>query len=120
MLFFTLAALATQPVFGHHSDAGIDMHALTTLRGTVTEFSWRNPHVYFTMDVTDDGGETLEWQVQMGATTTSIRKGWTPESLAAGDTVTVHLHPAIDGRPYGIIESLEIEGGADLSDPSLF
>ena len=67
MIAFALAALAALPVFGHHSDAGIDMSAVATLQGTVTEFSWRNPHVYFTMDVTDDRSETVEWQVQMGS-----------------------------------------------------
>jgi len=117
IITFAIAVLGTSPVFGHHSDAGIAMSAAVPLQGTVTEFSWRNPHVYFTMETIDARGETVEWQVQMGATNTSIRKGWTSESLAAGDRVTVLLHPARNGRPYGIIESLQTEGGVDLSNP---
>ena len=112
-----VALLAASPGFGHHSDAGIDMTAVTTLQGTVTEFSWRNPHVYFTMQSAGANGETTQWQVQMGATNTSIRKGWSPDALSPGDEVTVLLYPARNGRPYGILDSLEIHGGGSLSGP---
>ena len=114
---FAVAVLAATSVSGHHSDAGIDMDSVITLEGTVTEYNWRNPHVYFTMDATDAGGEPVEWDVQMGATNTSIRKGWARDSLAAGDKVTVLLYPARNGRPYGILDSLTIEGGGELSGP---
>ncbi|MFL2547087.1 MAG: DUF6152 family protein [Candidatus Rariloculaceae bacterium] len=110
-----VGALATAPVvLAHHSDAGIDMDAVIAFEGTITEFYWRNPHVYFTVE-TDASGETVEWEVQLGPTNVISRRGWSRDSLASGDRVTVRAHPSANGRPYGILESVDKEGGLNLS-----
>lgn len=95
------------PVLGHHSDAGLDMENATTLDGTVTGYYWRNPHAYFTMETTEESGEPVEWELQMGSTITMGRRGWARDTLTAGDRVTVELHAALSGEPYGIVESVE-------------
>jgi len=115
---FALAVLLGAPAAGHHSDAGLDMDSVTTLEGTVTEFSWRNPHVYFTVETTDGQGESVEWALQMGSTIVSARRGWSRDSLASGDRVRVNVHAALDGRPYGLLESIEKEGGVVISTGS--
>ena len=103
------------PVFGHHSDAGLDMNSMVTLEGTITEFNWRNPHVYFTMETTDERGQPVEWALQMASTITVSRMGWTRDSLSPGDRVIVQAHAAQDGRPYGLMQSIEKEGGNALA-----
>jgi len=109
------AALAVvSPVSGHHSDAGIDMASLVTFDGTVIEFNWRNPHVYFTVETTNERGEPVEWALQMGSAIVLTRRGWTRESVSSGDRVTVRAHPARNGDPYGILESIDKEGGITL------
>ena len=45
-----ISLVVSAPAPGHHSDAGLDMESLVTLVGTVNNFFWRNPHVYFTVD----------------------------------------------------------------------
>lgn len=115
----TLAAVLVlaSPVCAHHSDAGIDMDSVVTLQGTVTAFNWQNPHIYFTVETSHDSGERIEWEVQMGSTVTSTRRGWTPDALSAGDRVTVLAHPARDGRPYAILNALERDGAAVFAEP---
>jgi len=102
----TLIAIAalTPAALAHHSDAGVDMTATVEFDGTVTAYSWRNPHVYFDVLRTEANGETREWQLQMPSTMTMTRMGWSRGSLAPGDRVTVYTHVARDGRPYGILE----------------
>ena len=110
------AILALAPAaLGHHSDAGLDTDTVVTFEGTVGEVSWRNPHVYFTVVTANERGEPVEWTLQMGSTITSARRGWTADTLVSGDRVTVHAHPAHDGRPYGLMDSVEKEGGLQLS-----
>ncbi|NIO39640.1 MAG: hypothetical protein GTO41_05265, partial [Burkholderiales bacterium] len=101
---------AIGPVNAHHSDAGIDMESTITIEGTVTDFRWRNPHVYFNVDVIDGDGNAVEWNVQMGAIVPMARMGWDRDTLEAGDRVVVDLHPAVNGRAYGILESIERDG----------
>jgi len=109
MTYVAVLVLAS-PVFGHHSDAALDMNALVTIEGTVTEFSMRNPHAYFTVRTADERGRPVEWTVQMASAITLSRRGWTRDSLAVGDRVTVSLRPARDGRPYGLMASVEKNG----------
>jgi len=102
------------PVSGHHSDADLDMESLVTIEGTVTAFNWRNPHVYFMVETTGEGGEPVEWAMQMSSIITASRQGWTRDSLAVGDQVTVGLHPARNGRFYGLMDSIDKQTGDPL------
>ncbi len=111
---FAIALVLASPVSGHHSDAGLDMDSVSTFEGTVTEFNWRNPHIYITVETTDGRGEQVEWTVQTSSTNTVTRMGWTRESLSIGDRVTVRAHPARDGRPYALLDVIEKEGGIVL------
>ena len=100
--------------FAHHSDAGLDMRSLVTFEGTITEYSWRNPHVYIGVETIDSNGEPVEWALQTSSTITVARMGWTRESLSPGERVTIVAHPAQNGRPYGLLDSVE-KGGTRLS-----
>ena len=46
--------LLATPVFGHHSDAALNMESVVTFEGAVTEYSLRNPHAYFTVDAINE------------------------------------------------------------------
>jgi len=85
-----------------------------SFEGTVTEFSWRNPHVYVAVEATDGSGDPTEWTLQMGSTITVTRMGWTRDSLSTGDRVRVGTHAARNGRPYGLLNSIEKVGGVVL------
>lgn len=106
-LRLVLAYVWVAPVLGHHSDAGLDMENATTLEGTVTGYFWRNPHAYFTLEAPGADGEMVEWELQMGSTITMGRRGWGRDTLTEGDRVTVELHAALNGQPYGIVEAVE-------------
>ena len=110
---FAVAVVMASPVFGHHSDAGVDTESVVAIEGTVQEFAWRNPHVYVVV-ATEQSGAPVEWELQMGAVGGLSRRGWTRDTLSPGDQVTVRASPASDGRPYGILRSVEKDGGLAL------
>ena len=109
-MFVTAAVIFAGPVFGHHSDAALEMNTVTTLEGIVTEYTLRNPHSYFVVETTSEVGETISWEVQMGSALSMSRRGWTADTLSLGDHVVVGLRRARSGRPYGLLTSLENEG----------
>lgn len=106
--------VASLPLHAHHSDAALQMDKVVNLSGTVTGYSLRNPHAYFTVAVTGDNGESIEWDVQMASGITMRRLGWTPDTLAIGDEVSLGLHPARDGRPYGLLNFINKANGEAL------
>jgi hypothetical protein len=102
------------PASSHHSDAGVNMESVVAFEGTVKEFAWRNPHVYVVVE-TGQSGEPVQWELQMAAVTILARRGWSRDSLSPGDHVSVRANPALDGRRYGILQSVEKEGGLSLA-----
>ena len=118
--FFGLLAFVpfAAPTLAHHSDAGLDMTAVVALEGTVIEYRWRNPHVYITINAADEDGSESEWNLQAGAISLMSRMGWSRNSLDTGESISVEVHPARDGRPYGFLTSVTKQDGTVI--PTLF
>lgn len=76
-------------VFAHHGAAAYDTGKPTTLKGTVTEFKFMNPHTEIFLDVADASGKTTNWLAELGGVTGLSRVGWTPHMLKPGDQITV-------------------------------
>ena len=90
--------LAALPAMAHHSFAAeYDSKKPVTLKGTVTKVDWTNPHVYFYIDVTDDGGKISNFALEMGPPNGLQRSGWTRNTMHVGDVVIVEGSLAKDG-----------------------
>lgn len=98
----------------HHSDAGLDDNTEINLKGTVTDFKWRQPHVYISMDVIEDG-EPVNWSIQLIALNILTRQGWSGDSLESGDEILVSVNPAINGKPYGKLTSIQRADGSPVA-----
>jgi len=90
-------ALAAAAVSAHHSFAAeYNANDQVTLVGTITKVEWTNPHTWFFIDVKDAQGQVVNWAIEGGAPTVLYREGWKPNSLKAGDEVTVTIALAKD------------------------
>ena len=90
------------------------MNSVVVLEGVVTDFRWRNPHVYITINSADAQGDDIEWKLQAVAISLMTRLGWTRDSIAVGDHISVEAHPARDGRPYGYLNFVTKTDGSIL------
>ncbi len=89
----TLVLIAL-PVSAHHSRAIYDRERLVTLDGVVAQFEWGNPHVYLYVETQSDTGDPVVWAVEHGTTTSLRRRGWSSDTFAVGDRVTVRANPS--------------------------
>ena len=109
-----LSSVLAVPALAHHSDAGLDMNTTVTFEGTIKEFHFRNTHLYFIVEADNPRGEPVEWSIQTGSAIGAARRGWSRDTLQPGDRVLVATHPARNGNPYGILESIDKEGGLGI------
>ena len=114
--------VAATPLMAHHSfGAQYDRDKTVTLTGTVTKVEWMNPHIYFFMDVEDANGNLVNWAFEGGAPNGLFRRGWRPNSLQAGDVITVEGSLAKDGTDLVNASSVVTSDGrrlfAGTSDP---
>ena len=86
--------------FAHHSFAMFDNAKSVELKGTVREFQWTNPHSWIQLTVME-GGQSVEYSLEGGSPNGLARRGWTRNSLKAGEVITVTIHPLKDGTKGG-------------------
>src|SRR6185503_16137236 len=83
----------SSPLAAHHGAATFDTANEVTLKGTVTEWTWFNPHCFLKFEVKDQSGAAKVWAVEAGNPTDMAKRGWKRTSFKAGDQVTVTLQP---------------------------
>ena len=92
-----LILLVSPSALAHHSaTAFFDRETIMEVEGTLTEIYWRNPHVGFKLDVVNDAGETVEWELEAGTTNTLTRRGFTADSLSIGERVRAAFAMAVE------------------------
>jgi hypothetical protein len=94
------------PVFAHHGNAAYDETKEVTLKGTVTEFEWANPHAQIYFDVKDPKGNVVHWGCETLSPGKLVRAGWSKEAVKAGDHITITLVAAKNGAPVGFLHKV--------------
>jgi hypothetical protein len=89
------------PLFAHHGNAAYDVSKVITVKGTVTEWFWANPHCFLKFDAQDEKGEVQHWVVEANNVPSMSNAGWAKSSFKPGDEVTVTMTPARNGRTVG-------------------
>jgi len=112
VLSFIISTVAS----AHHSEAGFDKTTIAAFEGIVTEFDWRNPHVYVLVETTGSDGRPIEWRVETSSTPILSRRGWNPDALRRGERIMVRGHPERGtGRNYALLLALQKADGTILT-----
>ena len=106
-------------LLAHHGSASFDTEKEITLKGTVTEWLWANPHCFLKFDATDDTGTVRSWTVETSNPPDMAIRGWRRTSFKVGDHVTVTLQPFKNGSPVGRIRKVVLANGETLSTSGL-
>ena len=87
----------------HHSTTMFDHSKVLTLKGTVVELRWTNPHVSLLVNGTiKDGEQPTDWVLEMTSPGNLVRAGgWTRVALKPGDRVTIEFSPLRDESQRG-------------------
>jgi hypothetical protein len=104
---------AATPLLAHHSWP-VDSRKLVTVKGTVTSYSWTNPHVMMGLNVQNDKGAVEKWDVGGPATNRMAANGWTATTLKPGDAITAIGYRFTDGEPILRLEKIVMADGKEM------
>ena len=108
-------SLFSVPLAAHHGYAAYETDKKVTIKGTVTDWRWSNPHCVLQLDVKDESGNVTHWVAETENPAAMARSGWTKESLKVGDEITVSAVPVKNGRPVGRIIEIMLSNGQKLA-----
>lgn len=104
----------SNPAFAHHAWHGYDMDNLTSVKGTVTQFDWSNPHVWISMEMMDDRGAIEKWNAGGPSPSRMAGTGWDKDTLKAGDQITAVGHRIKDGTYNLRLVKVVLSDGREL------
>ena len=119
-LFLALLLAVALPLMAHHgTGVSYDASKPVTMKATVTEFRYANPHPQLFFDVKDDKGEVEHWSGEFYPNPAQlVQAGWgkkrSEAALVPGTTINIIVAPARVGGPVGAIMKLANEKGEIL------
>lgn len=105
---------APSPAFAHHAWRGFDKANQTTIKGTLTNFDWSNPHVWIYFDATDEKGGVQKWSAGGPSPSRMANTGWDKSTLKPGDQFSATGIRANDGSYVMRLEKITLADGREL------
>jgi Family of unknown function (DUF6152) len=101
------------PLSAHHTWP-VSRGQLVTVKGTVMEVAWENPHPMITLEVRTDDGTMEKWMVGGPAITRMEANGWTKTTVKPGDVITGIGYQFTDGQKIIRLERVVLADGKEL------
>jgi hypothetical protein len=102
------------PVFAHHGTAGEDTTKVVTVKGTVTDFQFINPHAQIYVDVKDENGNVQNWNGELSNTLVLHRAGWNSRMIKPGDQVTLNGYQSKKKGTFLRLTSIVLADGKEM------
>jgi hypothetical protein len=108
-----LLVSAVLPLSAHHSWP-VSYEKLVTVKGTVVDFMWANPHPMMTIEVQGNDGRTEKWEIGGPAINRMEANGWTKTTVKPGDVITGIGYQFADGQKIVRLERVVLADGKEL------
>lgn len=112
--FVVLGFISAAVSLSAHHSWPVSYEKLVTVRGTVMEFTWSNPHPMMTLQVKAADGRVEEWQVGGPAINRMEANGWNRNSVKPGDQLTGIGYQFADGQKIIRLERVVFADGREM------
>jgi hypothetical protein len=111
------ALLVSTPILAHHGETNYDTDKLVSVKATVTNFEFINPHVQIYLEAKNDKGETEKWTCEARSPAMLVRNGgWDKTTLKPGDVITATGFRAKNGTNILRLKKIVLADGTELPD----
>jgi hypothetical protein len=105
------------PLLAHHGEANYDTEKMVSVKGTVTQFEFINPHVQISLDVKSEKGEIEKWIGEARSPAMLSRYGgWDKDTIKVGDVITFYGHRTKNGTPFMRLDKIVKSDGTELAN----
>lgn len=112
--FVILILVSTFARISAHHSWPVNFDKLVTVKGTVKEIQWSNPHPMFSLEVATDEGKMEKWVVGGPALNRMEANGWTKTTVKPGDVITGTGYQFSDGQKILRLERIVLSDGREM------
>ncbi len=106
-----LSLVLSAPVLAHHGNAAWSANEVT-VKGTLVDYVWRNPHVLLLWTTKDDSGKSVQWTGEVASPEAMMADdGWTRETFKTGEELVFVIRPAKSGALNSVIDQIKRPDG---------
>ena len=103
------------PLPAHHGEANYDTTKVVSVKGTVTDFQFINPHVQIFLDVKNEKGEVEKWAGEARSPSMLGRiGGWDKNTIKIGDVITASGHRTKNGTNFLRLIKIVLPDGREM------
>jgi hypothetical protein len=115
-MFFAVLFVSI-PTLAHHGEVNYDTDKVVSIKGTVTDFQFINPHVQIFLDVKNDKGEIEKWSCEARSPIMLVRVGgWDKNTLKPGDVITASGFRGRNGSTTMRLKKIILPDGRERPD----
>jgi hypothetical protein len=105
------------PILAHHGEVNYDTEKVVSVKGTVTDFQFINPHVQIFLDVKNDKGEIEKWNCEARSPIMLVRVGgWDKNTIKPGDVITASGFRGKNGSTTMRLKKIVLPDGRVMPD----
>src|ERR1700694_2718867 len=109
--------LVSIPLLAHHGEANYDTTTVVSVKGTVTDFQFINPHVQIFLDGKNDKSEIEKWAGEARSPSMLGRiGGWDKNTIKIGDVITANGHRTKNGTNFLRLIKVVLPDGREVGD----
>ena len=117
LTFLCSALIVSAPVLAHHGETNYDTEKLVSVKATVTNFEFINPHAQIYLETKNDKGEIEKWTCEARSPAMLVRNGgWDKTTLKPGDVITAIGFRAKNGANILRLKKIVLANGTELPD----
>ena len=114
LIMLVIAAALSLQASAHHSMAEWDRSTITEIEGEIVNVVFANPHIRWTMQVTNDEGEEELWTMAGTSPNHLTRRGVTADLLNVGEAISVVGHLSNRRSLNLVVNSALMADGAEV------
>ena len=105
--------VTASPLLAHHAWP-VDRTKEVTVKGTVTAYTWSDPHVMIALDVVTPKGVVEKWNVGGPSMNRMAGNGWDKATLKPGDVITGIGSQFRDGSKVLQLQKIVMANGKEM------
>ena len=114
IVLVAVVSIGAGTLSAHHGRGATYDKKEISVKGTISQVVWRNPHIAIFLDAKGDDGKVVTWVIEHSNISQLARLGYGKNTVQAGMEVTAFFNPGSRGDHIGLCQKIILPDGKEV------